>query len=137
MKGGAAFNTVKYRPESFLSARFFGPQASHKLAFDFLSMTDGPIFFEVNATVPVFTFNSHVGGMHPLHDKTIVQSMRGVIGTIIDGKRDSHDQHQECRGELLAAIQVYNLILHIRKRMGVGQQKVIKARRPPARAGRA
>jgi hypothetical protein len=33
--------------------------------------------------------------------------MLGIIGTIIDGKRDNHDQHQECRGELLAAIQVY------------------------------
>jgi len=32
--------------------------------------------------------------------------MLGIIGTIIDGKRDNHDQHQECRGELLAAIQV-------------------------------
>jgi hypothetical protein len=98
MKGGAAFNTVKYRPESSLSARFFGPQASHKLAFDFLSMTDGPIFFEVNATVPVFTFNSHVGGMHPLLDKSIVQSMLGVIGTIIDGKRENQDQLKNVGG---------------------------------------
>jgi hypothetical protein len=74
MDGGSVLQAVQNGAISFGLLTIFRSERADICAFYIFSMTDIPIFFEIDPPMLLLAFDSHVGGISLPHDITIAFS---------------------------------------------------------------